>query len=422
MTENPIYQVAKVCRCCGAAPLQTIFDFGATPIADRLVAVQEEREDCRVPLTLAFCRQCTACQVLETVSPSILFGDEYPYYSSVSPSLLAHFRKSAEALIEQYDLTGRSLVIEAASNDGYMLRPFSENGIPTLGIDPAAGPVAVARQAGIETIQDFFSTGVASKLCQEGRRADLVLANNVLAHVADVYDFVEAITMVLTEDGRVVIECPYLLDLVDRRAFDTIYHQHLLYFSVTALRGLFETHGLHINDILRTPIHGGSLRVFLSRRPGQSKAVSSILEMERKRRIGTADFYAAFVADIQDMKKACREFLTNERNAGRRVVGYGAAAKATTLLHQFGLFANDLEYIVDKSPWKQGLAMPGTRIPIVAPDRLLIDHPDAVLILAWNFANEIVAENEAFTRAGGRFFVPVPTLVPVTDQSMLASL
>jgi SAM-dependent methyltransferase len=406
-------RTAGTCRSCGSTDLSEVLAFGDVPIADRLVPPDDPSAEFVAPLTLMHCSACTLCQIRETVSPRVLFGPDYPYYSSVSHALLRHFTDSAHDIIARRRLSPDDLVVEAASNDGYMLQSFHEAGIPVLGIDPADGPVDVARKKGIETIHDFFTASIARKLAGRGRRASVFLANNVLAHVEDVNDFVAGIAALLTEDGMAVIEVPYLIDLVDTGAFDTIYHQHLLYLSVTALVPLFARHDLHLNDVERTWVHGGSLRLFVTRAPGQSPRIVDLLADEATRGVGSPNFFLAFVERIAAMREETRAAISRLRREGATVVGYGAAAKATTLLHAFGLDRDDLDFIVDKSPWKQGLAMPVTRIPILPPAMLAERRPDAVVLLAWNFAEEIIAENRAYLEAGGRFVIPVPHLKEV---------
>lgn len=410
MTLRAPLIAASACRSCGSTNLAEIFAFGDAPIADRIVQPDDPAEEYVAPLTLIHCNSCGLCQIRETVAPRVLFGPDYPYYSSVSPMLMKHFADSAHGIIARRQLGPSDLVVEAASNDGYMLRVFREAGIRVLGVDPADGPVSVARGKGIETIHDFFTAALAERIAGEGRRASVFLANNVLAHVEDVNDFVSGIAILLAEDGMAVIEAPYLVDLVDTGAFDTIYHQHLLYLSATALVPLFARHGLHLNDVERVWVHGGSLRLFVTRQPGRSARLESLLAEEEARDILSAAFYRAFVARIGAMRDETRAVIGRLRQAGARVAGYGAAAKATTLLHAFGLDRGDLDFIVDRSPWKQGLAMPVTRIPILSPSELADRAPGAVLLLAWNFADEIVAENRAYLEAGGRFVIPVPGL------------
>ncbi len=422
MTKADILHRIDHCRSCGSSGLVDLRSFGQTPIADRLMSPGDDSPELSAPLTLSHCLDCALCQIRETLPPEILFPANYPYYSSVSPALVAHFRQSAEHLVASLGLGADHLVFEAASNDGYMLQMFRAHGIATLGIDPAEGPGRVARDRGIETIHEFFGADLARDLASQGRKADLFLANNVLAHVADTSDFVAGIANILAPDGVAVLEAPYLLDLINHGAFDTIYHQHLLYLSLTALVPLFASHGLHLNDAERTKIHGGSLRLFISRAPDTSVRLIELLAEETRRGVSSIEFYDSFLSRIEAMRRETAGAISALKREGQRIAGYGAAAKATTLLHYFGLDAEDIDFIVDKSPWKQGLEMPGTRIPIVAPERLQSDRPDAILILAWNFANEIVAENQAYTECGGRFLIPVPEFREISGELAGVSL
>ena len=292
------------CRSCGKKDLELIIDFGRTPLADRLVTHEQMRgPEITAPLTLVFCPSCSLVQITESVSPEILFGPEYPYFSSVSPSLLKHFRESAEYLIAKRKLNAGSLVIEAASNDGYLLKNFREKGIPVLGIDPAQAPAQKAQADGVPTIIDFFGKELAKKLRhEEGKAADVFLANNVLAHVPDLNGFVEGIKILLKEDGVAVIECPYLVDLVDHCEFDTIYHQHLCYFSITALDRLFRRHGLYLNDVKRTSVHGGSLRLFVQPFEKVTKTVKNLLVTEKKRKVDKMSYYRDFAHRVEGIK------------------------------------------------------------------------------------------------------------------------
>ncbi|MFV2003317.1 MAG: methyltransferase domain-containing protein, partial [Paracoccaceae bacterium] len=335
---------------------------------------------------------------------------DYPYFSSVSPALMAHFHASAQDIIAARNLRPADLVIEAASNDGYMLKTFAKHGIGVLGIDPADGPVAIARNNGIATKHDFFSAKLAGELVANGQRADVFLANNVLAHVADVHDFVTGVKTVLRTDGIAIFEFPYLLDLVDTCAFDTIYHQHLLYLTLSALMPLLAREGLFINDARRIDIHGGSLRVFVSKSAGQTGRLQNLLALETRRDVLSTQFYRDFLTRLKSVRSQTRAAVARLKSANKRVAAYGAAAKATTFLHHVGLDRQDIEFIVDKSTWKHGLNMPGNGIPIFAPGHLAHSGVDAVIILAWNFADEIIAENQAFLRAGGTFLVPIPEM------------
>jgi len=314
-----------------------------------------------------------------------------------------------------YPLCRDDRIIEAASNDGYMLEIFKAAGHPVLGIDPADGPVCEARRKGIDTRHAFFTKALAQELSGEGIRAKVFLANNVMAHVADVNDFVSGIETVLSDDGIVVIEVPYLLDLVDGCAFDTIYHQHLLYLSLTSLLPLLARHGLGLNDAERLPVHGGSLRLFISRRSGQSPRLVGLLNEEGRRNVHSVAFYAPFLAGIDSIVQRTRDEVARLRSAGKRIAGYGAAAKATTLLHVLDLPEGALDVIYDKSRWKDGRCMPGSRIRICAPERLPANNPDSVLLLAWNFADEIISENTAYLAGGGRFLIPVPVFREVQE-------
>lgn len=398
-----------VCRSCGSDALTTLIEFGPTPLADRLLREDQlDEPELSADLTLVFCRSCSLAQIRETVDPEILFFAEYPYFSSVSPSLVAHFAASAERIMERTELDDGSLVVEAASNDGYMLRNFAERGIPVLGIDPAKAPAAKANDDGITTIVDFFGIDLAQRLREEGRRADVFLGNNVLAHVPDLNGFVAGIAELLTEDGLAVIEAPYVVDLVDHCEFDTIYHQHLCYFSVTALVALFARHGLHLNDVERTPIHGGSLRLFVQPVADRRPVVDELLAMERERGFDDGVAYRDFAERVATLRERLLAIVEPLRAEGARIAGYGAAAKATTLLAYCGLDRRHLEYVCDLNEYKQGRYMGGNHFPIVPPSHLATDRPDYVVVLAWNFAEEIIAQNADFAAGGGRFIVPVP--------------
>lgn len=418
----PPFEVMDTCRSCGSGALEDIIALGDSPIADRLVRPDHSEPEFTAPLTLAHCPVCSMCQIRETVQPDVLFPADYPYYSSVSPALVAHFTQSALHLIEAGLAKPGMQVIEAASNDGYLLDVFRQKGFDVLGVDPADGPVSVAREKGIETVCDFFGLAVAKGLTAAGRKADIFLANNVLAHVADTNDFVAGIAEILSQDGLAVIECPYLCDLVRNCAFDTIYHQHLLYLSISSLVPLFERHGMFLNDAIRLKVHGGSLRLFVSRTNAPTDRLQQLQKDEAALGLGERRYYDSFVARILQLKEELTETIARLKEEGKTIAGYGAAAKGTTLMHVFGIGGDDLEFIIDKSEWKQGLAMPVNGIPIRAPSHLNTVCPDYLLILAWNFANEIIGENSAFADKGGSFIVPIPGMRIVRSEPVGVSL
>jgi SAM-dependent methyltransferase len=404
-----MHEQIQACRSCGAGGLEPILDLGETPLADALVeqARLGEPEPC-YPLGIAFCAACSLVQLLQTVPAETLFTQDYPYYSSFSDAVAEHSRRNARRLVDAERLGGHSLVVELASNDGYLLRHFADQGVPVLGVDPAEGPARAAREAGIPTLQAFFGRDLAACLVAEGERADVVLANNVLAHVPDLNGFVAGIGLLLARDGVAVVEAPYVRDLIDRCEFDTIYHEHHCYFSVTALQRLFARHGLVLARVEHYPVHGGSLRLFVRRGGRPDQTVRRYLAEEVEHGLVGAGYYRDFAARVAGVKRGLLALLAGLRADGARIAAYGAAAKGATLLNYVGVGAGTIEYVVDRNVHKQGRYMPGARLPIADPARLLSDHPGYVLLLAWNFAEEVLAQQDAYRRAGGRFVVPVP--------------
>ena len=397
------------CRSCGSKDLSVFLSLGYLPLSDGfLEARQLVDNEPRYPLDVAFCATCSLVQILETVPPEELFGADYPYFSSFTDMLLRHSQANVQGRIDERNLDGASLVVELASNDGYLLQYYQANGIPVLGIDPAPGPVAAARAKGIETLQAFFGNDLAGKLVAEGQRADVIHANNVLAHVADTNGFVEGIATLLKDDGVAVIECPYVKDLIEHGEFDTIYHEHLCYFSVTALRALFRRHELFITRVVPLSIHGGSLRVFVEKQNRPEPSVEHYIESEQRLGLDRLDYYAGFSNRVRELRSELSQLLQGLKERKARIVGYGAAAKGTIMLNYVGIGQETLDFVADRNTHKQGRYIPGVRLPIASPERVLAEQPDYVLILPWNVKDEIMAQQAEYRRRGGKFIVPVP--------------
>ncbi len=410
----PVHDVISGCRSCGGTDLVRFLDLGETPLADALVEETAlDQPESRYPLTVAFCPDCTLVQILETVPPGELYGDDYPYFSSFSDALLRHSRSNVENLIQSRGLGSESLVVEIASNDGYLLQYFQNEGIPVLGIDPAPGPAQAALDRGIPTLIDFFDAELGRRLVAEGKSADVIIANNLLAHVSNQNRLIDGINALLAPSGQIVIEVPYVKDLVDHSEFDTIYHEHHCYFSVTSIVSLFERHDLHLNDVQHLSIHGGSLRLFIGRDRNQSKAVGRYLSEERSAGLTSAGYYEDFAAKVRRVRDDLRSMLAALKAEGRRIAAYGAAAKGATLLNYSEIGTQFLDYVVDRNVHKQGKYMPGVKLPIRSPELLIADQPDYLLLLAWNFKDEIMAQQAEYARRGGKFIIPVPSPVVV---------
>jgi SAM-dependent methyltransferase len=409
MTDISTQRTGARCRSCGSPELSIFLSLGNLPLSDGfLEARQLVDTEPRYPLDVAFCATCSLVQILETVPPEELFGADYPYFSSFTDTLLRHSEANVKERIAERKLGSGSLVVELASNDGYLLQYYQADGVPVLGIDPAPGPVAAARAKGIDTLEAFFGLDFAKKLAAEGKRADVLHANNVLAHVADTNGFVAGIATLLKDDGVAVIECPYVKDLIEHGEFDTIYHEHLCYFSVTALRALFGRHGLHITRVVPLSIHGGSLRVFVEKQNRPEQSVHDYIEAEQRLGLDRLDYYADFSTRVNQIRTELNELLQGLKERKARIVGYGAAAKGTIMLNYVGIGQETLDFVADRNTHKQGRYIPGVRLPIASPERVLAEQPDYVLILPWNFKEEIMAQQAEYRRRGGKFIVPVP--------------
>ena len=399
-----------VCRSCKAPALEPFLDLGVMPFADRLISAAEVHDkEPAAPLEVAVCRACSLVQILHTVEPVDLFDHAYPYYSSFSPALLAHSRKNVLELIERRDLAPDAFVIELASNDGYLLKNYVEKGFRVLGVDPADGPVTAAEAAGVPTLKAFFTAALAHKIVDSHGRADIVHGNNVLAHVADTNGFVSGIRTLLKPNGVAVIEAPYVKELIDHTEFDTIYHEHLCYFSVTALDQLFRRHGLYLNDIRQLPIHGGSLRLYVEPEENVGDAVNAMLEDEAELGVDDLGYYENFAARVEAFRTSLGKMLRTLKKEGKRIAAYGAAAKGATLLNYVGIGAETIDFVVDRNTHKHGKHMPGVKLPIRPVEALLEDQPDFALMLAWNFADEILAQQAEYRARGGKFIIPIPT-------------
>jgi SAM-dependent methyltransferase len=398
------------CRSCGSAEGELILDLGIQPLANNLLRPEDlERPEPKFPLRLALCTSCWLMQIVDTVPPVVLFS-EYLYFSSFSSTLLKHAEKAAARYLKEFQLGRKSLVVEVASNDGYLLKNFVEAGVRCLGIEPARNIAQVAREKGVETLTHFFDPTLAQRLASQKRQADLILGNNVFAHVPDPNAFVSALRILLKPEGSVILEFPYGVDFIEHNEFDTIYHEHVFYFTLTPLVPLFQRHGLDIWHVERLEIHGGSLRLFACHngaRPIQG-SVSKLLAQEKRKKIPTKTYYRSFARNIRRIRGDLCKLVRRLKSQGKKIAAYGASAKGSTLLNYFGLGAETLDFVADRSTYKQERLTPGTHIPIVPPEALLEQRPDYTLLLTWNFAEEILKQEKEYRKGGAKFIIPIP--------------
>jgi SAM-dependent methyltransferase len=386
-----------------------VLSLGKMALANALLSAEQLSEsEATYPLDLAFCPRCALAQITEVVPPERLFG-EYAYFSSYSSTMVAHADAIARRMIADRALGSESLAMEIASNDGYLLATYVAAGIPVLGIEPARNVVPAAQARGVTSLCAFFGPDVAAELVAAGRRADVLHANNVMAHVADLNGVLAAIAVVLAPGGVAVIETPYVRDLVERLEFDTIYHEHLYYYSLTSLERALRRNGLRVAGVERIPIHGGSLRVFAELGDGASAGeVAALLAEEQGLGMDRLDYFHGFAERVDALREKLRAVLADLKAQGHRIAAYGAAAKGTVMLNACGIGPETIDFVVDRSAYKQGRFMPGVHLPILSPEALLEKRPDDVVLLTWNFADEILEQQAAYRSRGGRFVIPVP--------------
>jgi len=398
------------CRSCGNREGELILDLGIQPLANNLLRPEDlDKPEPRFPLRLFACRRCWLLQLADLVPPVELFS-EYLYFSSFSDAMLRHAEAAAGRYVPEFGLGPASRVVEIASNDGYLLQYFQRAGIPCLGIEPAANIARVAREKGMETLTRFFTAAMARELVAARGRADLILANNVFAHAPDTNDFTAGLAALLKPTGRVILEFPYAADLIERTEFDTIYHEHVFYFTLTALRPLFERHGLAIVRVEHLPIHGGSLRIFVAHADTcpVDRSVTELQAEEQRGGVASLSYYQGFADRVGAVVADLGALVRRLRAEGRSMAAYGASAKGSTLLNFAGLGPETLDFVVDRSPHKQGRLTPGMHLPILPVEQLLVRRPDYAVLLTWNFAEEILGQQQAYRAAGGRFILPIP--------------
>ena len=401
----------KKCRVCKSKDIKLFLSLGRTPLANSFLEEDQlELPEEFYPLNVCFCESCGFVQLAEVVPPEKMFKN-YIYVTSTSEEARNHYKLLVEDSMEKFKLPDNSLVVEFASNDGTLLKNFKKFKVRVLGVEPAENIAPIAEVAGIETINDFFNRKVAKKIVDSKGKASMIIGTNVFAHIDDLDEIMKSFQILLDDEGVIVIESPYLVDFFEKTEYDTIYHEHVSYLSLIPLVKFFGMYGFKIFDVKRTKIHGGSIRIFASginAKFKETKNLSELLLLEKNMGLDTIKPYLDFALNVQKSRVKLLELLYKLKLDSKKIIGYGAAAKGNTLLNYCNIGHDILDYIADKSPLKQGKYTPGTNIPVVHPDRILENHPDYMLILAWNFADEIMKEQYKFTERGGKFIIPIP--------------
>ncbi len=402
----------KNCRICKSQDLHKFLVLGHHPPSDAFLKEEQlNSPETTYPLDVFFCNNCRLVQLGYVVPPEILFPPDYPYTSSVSDTMPVHFAEFVKEAVERFGLNSNALVVDIGSNDGTLLRGFRNLGVRTLGVEPATNISKIATSRGIETINAFWSKEIVNKIIQEKGKAKIITGTNVFAHVNDLDDFLLGVKTLLDDDGVLIVEFPYLVDLIEKIEFDTIYHEHLSYFSVWPLVILFKRFDLEIFDVKRVPVHGGSIRIFVKRSSAEwpvTNSVKSLIDLENQMKFDIFETYTIFTEKVNSLRKELLNLLKELKDQGKKIAGYGAPAKGNTLLNYCKIGTDIIEFIVDKSPLKQGLYTPGMHIPVFPVEKLLKDIPDYMLIFPWNFKEEIMKQQEKFKESGGKFIIPVP--------------
>ena len=412
-TNNHNSSGSSKCRFCSSELKHGVVDLGMSPLCQKHVTPEHANDvEKFYPLHAYVCHSCWLVQLEEFAAPDEIFSEEYGYFSSFSDSWLEHARLYTEMMIERFGLDSDKLVVEIASNDGYLLQWFVQKNIPVLGVEPSGNVAAAAREKGIRTEGQFFGTETAKQLAVQYGKADLLLGNNVLAHVPDLNDFVRGMKEMLAEGGVITMEFPHLQRLIEENQFDTIYHEHFSYFSFVAVNRVFAHHGITLFDVQELPTHGGSLRIFGRHTEDETKAITDnvreLIHREQELGMETLDYYATFEEKVKETKRKLLTFLIEAKREGKTVAGYGAPGKGNTLLNYCGIRTDFVDYTVDRSPHKQGNFLPGTHIPVYAPDKIAETRPDYVLILPWNLKKEISQQMAHIQEWGGKFVIPIP--------------